>query len=289
MTLYEAFSCYSAIPYSMVVDWNARYLKDANIRRPAHIKSSFWCPCSLRTTIEDISTLDLPPFRLMDLPFEIRKEIFFLAIASSDNFWLDREVISFGESLQCTKFIRGRIVWRGSNGTLLPLLISNKQIHQEVEELLYSRFAFDARWGYTMRYSDPSKTPNRLPKHRIKHITYTPDLTRYMREHRESARLIISGLPMLCSVRIMVSWQCTQRLLVCGHTKVGSLHIVSVARLFRETGKVAIIGQSLTGSLERRLVEDAREELKDEPWYWELELDYPLFVPYFPSDVESHL
>jgi hypothetical protein len=97
------------------------------------------------------------------------------AISSSDNYWLDREVITFGESLKSIYYIRGRTVWRDSNGVYMNLLTTSKQIYDDVQQVFFSRFAFDALgWGYTMRYSDRSKTPNHLPKHRIMHIAYTP-------------------------------------------------------------------------------------------------------------------
>ncbi|EAW21718.1 uncharacterized protein NFIA_068890 [Aspergillus fischeri NRRL 181] len=230
------------------------------------------------------------PFRLLDLPFEIRSEILCRAISSTDNYWLDREVITFGESLKSIYYIRGRTVWRDSNGVYMNLLTTSKQIYDEVQQVLFSRFAFDALgWGYTMRYSDPSKTPNHLPKHRIMHIAYTPYFTEYMREHRQSVDLILSGLPLLSSVRILIPWACAQRLVICGDTRAGSLHIVAVARLFRQVGKVAIVGQSLMGELQKQLVMEARRELEDEPWYWELDLDYHLFMPFHTSSVEEHL
>ncbi|GAQ04610.1 hypothetical protein ALT_1931 [Aspergillus lentulus] len=230
------------------------------------------------------------PFRLLDLPFEIRSEILCRAISSTDNYWLDREVITFGESLKSIYYIRGRTVWRDSNGVYMNLLTTSKQIYDEVQQILFSRFAFDALgWGYTMRYSDPSKTPNHLPKHRIMHIAYTPYFTEYMREHRQSVDLILSGLPLLSSVRILISWACAQRLVICGDPRAGSLHIVAVARLFRQIGKVAVVGQSLMGELQKQLVMEARKELEDELWYWELDLDYHLFTPFLTSSVEEHL
>jgi hypothetical protein len=105
------------------------------------------------------------PFRLLDLPFDIRSEILCRAISSTDNYWLDREVITFGESLKSIYYIRGRTVWRDSNGVYMNLLTTSKQIYDEVQQVLFSRFAYDALgWGYTMRYSDPSKTPNHSPQ-----------------------------------------------------------------------------------------------------------------------------
>jgi hypothetical protein len=230
------------------------------------------------------------PFRLLDLPFEIRSEILCRAISSTDNYWLDREVIIFGESLKSTYYIRGRTVWRDSNGVYMNLLTTSKQMFDEAQQVLFSRFAFAALgWGYTLRYSDPSKTPNHLPKHRIMHIAYTPYFTEYMREHHQSVDLILSGLPLLTSVRIMISWACAQRLVICGDTRAGSLHIVAVARLFRQVAKVAVVGQSLMGELQKQLVMEARKELEDETWYWELDLDYHSFMPFLTSTVEEHL
>ncbi|GIJ87464.1 hypothetical protein Asppvi_006370 [Aspergillus pseudoviridinutans] len=204
--------------------------------------------------------IESTPFRLLDLPFEIRSEIFCRAISSTDNYWLDREVIIFGESLKSTYYIRGRTVWRGSNGVYMNLLTTSQQICDEVQQALFSRFAFDALgWGYTLRYSDPSKTPNHLPKHRIMHIAYTPYFTEYMREHRQSVDLILSGLPLL----------------------------MAVARLFRQVGKVAVVGQSLMGELQQQLVMEARKELEDEPWYWELDLDYLFSCLFSPVLLKS--
>lgn len=229
-------------------------------------------------------------FRLTDLPFEIRRKIFFLAIGSSDNIWLDREAIHLGESLRHIVYYHGHIVWRGSNHSLLALLLVNKQVHDEVDQMLYNRFAFHSgSWGYIMKYSDPSKTPNRLPKHRIKHITYTPYLA-YMREHRVAANRILSGLPLLSSVRILVSWQCLRTFLNIQneYNSCATRHIVTVARLFQEVGRVAVIGQSLSNSSETKILEEARQALKDEPWYWELGFDYPIFVQ-FAEHIEEHL
>lgn len=218
--------------------------------------------------------------------------MFLLAVGSSDDFFLDREVISLGESLKGSTFIRDRIIWRGSNNVFLSLLLSNKQVRHEVEELLYNRFAFNAEgWGYIMKYSDPSKTPNRLPKHRLKHIVYTPHLTKYIRQHRETIRRMLSELPLLCDVRIMVTWQCAQGLLrnTNGNAETGTRHIVNVACLFRDVGKVAIVGQSLVGDHERKVVRDARDELKGEAWYWELQFEYRFFVCFLAGCVEEHL
>lgn len=248
--------------------------------------SSFKNPMKAESSHAIIST----PFRLLDLPCEIRSEILCKAISSTKNFWLDREVVNFGESLESIRYIRGRIVWRDSNGVYINLLTTSKQIYDEVQQVLFSRFAFDALgWGYTMRYSDPSKTPNHLPKHRIMHIAYTPYLTKYFREHRQSVDLILSGLPLLSSVRILISWDCAERLVRCGDTRAGSLHIAAVARLFRQVGKVAVVGQSLIDELQKQLVREARKELEDELWYWELDLEYPLYVPFLTGGVEEHL
>ncbi|EAW09418.1 uncharacterized protein ACLA_036210 [Aspergillus clavatus NRRL 1] len=230
------------------------------------------------------------PFRLLDLPFEILSEILCMAMSSTDNFWLDREVITLGESLKSIKYTRGRIIWRNSNAAYLNLLTTNREIYDEVQRILFSRFAFDALgWGYTMKYSDPSKTPNHLPKHRIMHITYTPYLTDYIREHRQSVKRIISGLPLLSTVRILVSWACAERLVRCKTPNAGSLHITTVTRLFRGIGKVAVVGQSLVGMLQIQMVLSARKELQHEPWYWELDLDYPLYMPFFTQIMEEHL
>jgi hypothetical protein len=121
------------------------------------------------------------------------------------------------------------------------------------------------------------------------HIAYTPYFTEYMREHRQGVDLILFGLPLLRSVRILISWACAQRLIICGDTRAGSLHIAAVARLFRQVGKVAVVGQSLMGELQKQLVMEARKELEDEPWYWALNLDYHLFMPFLTSSVEEHL
>ena len=145
---------------------------------------TYWKPAPRLTWVSK-------PFRLFDLPYEIRSQRFFFSICSTDNYWLDREVISLGESLRLVYFIRGRVVWRGSNGVFLRLLLSSRLIYNEVTQMLFSRFAFDARgWGYMLKYSNPSKGPssNYLPKHRIKHIVYTPYRTEYLREHQDSAK-----------------------------------------------------------------------------------------------------
>ena len=254
-------------------------------QRPLHTGSSF-ChlyPAPNADMLETSPSIDLgsKPFRLFDLPYETRSQIFFFSICSTDNYWLDREVISLGESLRLVYFIRGRVVWRGSNGVFLRLLLSSRLIYNEVTQMLFSRFAFDARgWGYMLKYSDPSKRPssNYLPKHRIKHIVYTPYRTEYLREHQDSAKRILSSLPMLCTVRIMISWECAQGLVVCGNTKVGTMFLVDVARLFRDVGKVAVVGRSICGALEQSMVMEARQELEDEPWYWDMGLDYPLLA-----------
>ncbi|KAL3413478.1 hypothetical protein V8F44DRAFT_662868 [Aspergillus fumigatus] len=190
------------------------------------------------------------PFRLLDLPFEIRSEILCRATSSTDHYWLDREVIICGELLKLVYYIRGHTVWRDSNDVYMNLLTTSKHIYEEVQQILES-----------------FKTPNHLPKHRIMHIAYTPYFTEYMREHCQSVNLILSGLPLLSSARILISWACAQRLVICGDTRAGSLYIVAVARLFRQVRRVAVVGQFLLGELQKQLLMEARRELEDEPWY----------------------
>lgn len=72
---------------------------------------------------------------------------------------------------------------------------------------------------------------------------------------------------MLCTVRIMVSWECAKGLIVCGNTKYGTAFIAAVAQLFREVGEVAVVGRSTCGDLEQTMAKEAREELEGEPWY----------------------
>jgi hypothetical protein len=43
------------------------------------------------------------------------------------------------------------------------------------------------------------------------------------------------------------------------------------------------------GELQKQLVMEARKELEDEPWYWALDVDYHLFIPFLTSSVEEHL
>lgn len=104
------------------------------------------------------------PFRLLDLPFEIRSEILCRATSSTDHYWLDREVIICGELLKLVYYIRGHTVWRDSNDVYMNLLTTSKHIYEEVQQVVFSRFTFDALgWGYTMRYSNPSKPPTISP------------------------------------------------------------------------------------------------------------------------------
>lgn len=228
---------------------------------------------------------------------EIRREIFYFILGSDDDFFLDKQVINLAPSLQTDPNApgHGRLLWRRATAdSLISLLVLNRQIHEEVERTLYARFAFSSQsWGIAMRFSDPAKDLTRLPKHHIQHLVYQPRQTEYLAIHQQNATLLLAGLPKLCSVRVMVGWDCAQELIYSGggssgsgvrsedgsesdgaNRRAGSSHIVAVARLFSAVGKVAVIGQSLGCEAESALVEEARRELQDEKWYWELPSGY---------------
>lgn len=226
--------------------------------------------------------IDIPNFPLIDLPYELRAKVFHFAVTGTNNFFLDRETAVFGDSLERPEYRRGQLKWRGADGAYVALLCVSRQVRYEAELMLFRQFAFySSGWGFLMKYSDPSKWANRLPKHKIRHLAYTPHKSRNFREHRLSVDRLLSELPMLCDVRVLVTSLAVQRLTFCGSTKVGTEHIVAVAQRFRSVGKVAVVGQALHVPEERRMVEEARERLKESGvrWYWELKLNYQLFLP----------
>lgn len=251
---------------------------------PSDVRMAFWARAheALNRISDYDPQKDPGPFRLMDLPYELRAKIFHFAITGANNFFLDREVAVFGESFQTESYRRGHLKWRGANGVYVKLLCLNKQVRWEVELMLFRQFAFySSGWGYLMKYSDPSKTPNRLPKNKIRHLAYTPHKCRNFREHRMSVEMLLAEIPMLCDVRIMVTPLAVKRLTFCGSSKVGTEHIVAVAQLFRSVGKVAVIGQALNEPEERAMVEEARDRLRKSNvrWYWELDINYQLLFP----------
>lgn len=228
---------------------------------------------------------DLPSFRLLDLPYELRAKIFHFVLTGFHNFFLDREVAVFGETFDERAAYygrRGRVKWRGATGAYIDLLCTSRQVRYEVELMLFRQFAFySSGWGYLMKYSDPSKWANRLPKHKIRHLAYTPHKCRNFREHRLSVDSLLAGLPMLTDVRVMVNVLAVRTLAFGGSTMAGTEHIVAVARLFRSVGKVAVVGQALNSPEDRVMVKEAREQLRESgaPWYWELGLNYSLVLP----------
>lgn len=89
----------------MVLDWNSN-LQGSSTQHPSHVETS---PSLSMLDARCSIDLDDKPFRLFDLQYEIRNQIFFFSICSTDNYWLDRDANSWGASLRLIYLIRERI------------------------------------------------------------------------------------------------------------------------------------------------------------------------------------
>lgn len=212
--------------------------------------------------------------RFEALPYELRELVLYFAVDSRADFFLDCEAVTLGFSLQARSPNDLRIVWRNSTGAYVNLLCVSKQFRIETARMLFARFAFYCSgWGYVMKFADKFKVPFRI-HNRIRHLVYAPNKARWQSEHRHAVDLVLSGMPMLSSVRLMVTPAVVEKLSYLGSTVTGTEYIVNVAEMFSRVGKVAVVGQSLTDSVEFNMVEDARARLKDERWYWDLKSNY---------------
>ncbi|OJJ48562.1 hypothetical protein ASPZODRAFT_140845 [Penicilliopsis zonata CBS 506.65] len=312
---YETFNTRVDVPYSMILAWNARYINGTNATRPPGVRTPFWRPVQ-NPPEPPFKPEPIVPFRILDLPPELREAILYLALENTSAYSLDRQVITLGSPMRSNVFIPRRTVWQNSTGQFLRLLLVSKQVNAEVQRMLFNRFAFDTPgWGRLLQRwsratggrasllssSSPSLlTISTLPIKQLKHLVYTPHYTERIGEHEISIARVVSLLRSLCDVRILVTWACAQVLLGKDNqqqgnnqtqidTMKGALHIVRVARLFSPVKKVAVVGQSLATPEEKRMLDEARDMLKEERWYWELPSDYAFSSPSSSSAIERTL
>ena len=214
--------------------------------------------------------------RFLDLPVNLRAKILNLAISSPNDYWLDRRVFCLDKSVLSPS--RKRVWSFAAVPGAINLLCVNKQIRREVQEILFTNFAFFAfRWDVVIGWLLFPGQLEFFPLQQIRHLVYMTQVPRQLKHEEKTVSRLLSSLPKLESVRVLVTFATIIFAIDQHNPDACSDYIVDVALLFRHVGQVSVIGQDLVDPRERLIVFNARRRLREmgQSWYRELYSNYP--------------
>ncbi|RJE24622.1 hypothetical protein PHISCL_03046 [Aspergillus sclerotialis] len=215
------------------------------------------------------------PSHFLNLPVDLRTKILNLAITTPHDYWLDRRVFGLYNSILSPSRKRFWSFVAAPGAT--KLLCVNKQIRREVQEILFTSFAFFSFSWHLV--ADSLQFPDQLEffsLREIRHLVFMTQVPSQLKHEQVTVTRLLSALPKLESVRVMVTSSTTIPAVNQQSTEACSDYIVQVALLFRGVGQVSVIGQDLVYHQEKIIVRDARRRLREMrlPWYRELHLNY---------------